>query len=185
MAVPLPATPQRIAVVRALFALAWAAALVIAVGGKMPSTGADVPTGAALLLATYPLIDVVASLLGSTFADARVLRINAAVSAAAVVAVAIAAFGSDAGTTLAAFGAWATVSGLLQLGVAVHRRRSGSRQLPMIASGAISTFAGLMFIAASGKDTAHFAGLAGYMAFGAVLFLVYAVRDRNAAARVA
>jgi uncharacterized membrane protein HdeD (DUF308 family) len=108
-----------------------------------------------------------------------VLRINAAVSAAAVVAVAIAAFGSDAGSTLAAFGAWATVSGLLQLGVAVHRRRSGSRQLPMIASGAISTFAGLMFIAASGKDTAHFANLAGYMAFGAVLFLVYAFRDAD------
>lgn len=176
---------QRIAVVRALFALVWAAALVIAVGGKMPSTGADVPTGAALLLATYPLIDVLASLLGSTLADARVLRINAAISAAAVVAVAIAAFGSDAGSTLAAFGAWATVSGLVQLGVAVHRRRAGSRQLPMILSGGLSTLAGIMFVAASGNDTAHFATLAGYMALGAVLFLVWALRDRNAQAQVA
>jgi hypothetical protein len=174
MDVPLQATPQRIAVVRAVFALVWAAGLAIAVGGKMPSTGADVPTGAALLLATYPLIDAIASAIGSAFADARVLRINAAISAAAAVALAVTGFGSDAGSTLAAFGAWATVSGLIQLGVAIHRRRSGSRQLPMIASGAISTFAGLSFIAASGKDTAHFANLAGYMAFGAVLFLVSA-----------
>jgi hypothetical protein len=185
MAVLTQATPRRIAVVRALAALVWAAALVIAVGGKMPSTGADAPVAAALLLASYPLIDVVASLLGSTLADARVLRINAAISATAVVAVAIAGFGSDAGTTLAAFGAWAVVSGLLQLGVAIHRLRAGSRQLPMILSGGISTFAGLMFIAASGKDTAHFANLAGYMAFGAVLFLVSAYRDRGPAPQAA
>jgi uncharacterized membrane protein HdeD (DUF308 family) len=173
----LSVTPRRITVARAVFALVWAAGLVIALGGKIPSTSADVPTGAALFLASYPLIDVVASLFGSTLADARVLRINAAISAAAVVAVGIAAFGSDAGSTLAAFGVWAAVSGLIQLGVAIHRRRTQGRQLPMIVSGAVSTVAGAMFIAASGNDTAHFANLAGYMVAGAVLFLLFAWRD--------
>ncbi len=190
MAVPLqpdlaaPATswraaPRRITVVRAVLALVWAAALALAVGGKVPTTDTNVPTGAALLLATYSLIDVLASLAGAAIADARVLRINAAISAAAAIAIGIAAFGSDAGATLAAFGTWATVSGAIQLGVAIHRRRTQGRQLPMIFSGGLSTVAGVTFIAASGNDTAHLGNLAGYMALGALLFLLFAWRDQT------
>jgi uncharacterized membrane protein HdeD (DUF308 family) len=170
--------PQRIAVVRALLALIWAAAVVLAVGDDVPTTDTDLPTTAALLVASYPLIDVVASLLGSTFADARVLRINAAVSALAVVGIAIAAFGSDAGATLIAFGAWAAVSGAIQLGIAIHRRRAEGHQLPMIVSGGVSTIAGLSFIAAAGDDKAHLATLAGYMAVGALLYLLWARRNQ-------
>jgi hypothetical protein len=170
--------PQRIAVVRAVLALVWAAAMVLAIGDDVPTTHSDLPTAAALLLASYPLIDVIASLLGSTFADARVLRINAAISALAVVWIAIAAFGSDAGATLVAFGAWAAVSGAIQLGIAIHRRRAQGRQLPMIVSGAVSTIAGLSFIAASGDDKANLAALAGYMAVGAFLFLLWARRSQ-------
>ena len=170
--------PQRIAVVRALLALIWAAAVVLAVGDDVPTTDTDLPTTAALLVASYPLIDVVASLLGSAFADARVLRINAAVSALAVVGIAIAAFGSDAGATLIAFGAWAAVSGAIQLGIAIHRRRAEGHQLPMIVSGGVSTIAGLSFIAASGDDKAHLATLAGYMAVGALLYLLWARRSQ-------
>jgi len=170
--------PQHIAVVRALLALVWAAAVALAVGDDVPTTDTDLPTAAALLLASYPLIDVIASLLGSTFADARVLRINAAVSALAVVGIAIAAFGSDAGATLIAFGAWAAVSGAIQLGIAIHRRRTEGRQLPMIVSGGVSTIAGLSFIAASGDDKAHLATLAGYMAVGALLYLLWARRSQ-------
>jgi uncharacterized membrane protein HdeD (DUF308 family) len=176
---PTPA-PRRIAVVRAVFALAWAAALVIAVGGKMPSTDATLPLGVAALLASYPLIDVVASLVGSAYADARTLRTNAAISSLAVVAVAVAAFGSDTGTTLVAFGAWAAVSGAIQLALAVHNRRTKGRQLPMIVSGGLSTIAGVSFLAASGMDEAHLVNIAGYMAFGAVLFLIWARRSRTA-----
>src|SRR5262245_53494337 len=124
VATPLPAVPQRIAIVRAVFALIWAAAVVIAVGGKVPHTDSDVPTAVALLLASYPLIDVIASLLSSTFGDTRVLRINAAISALAAVGIAVAAFGSDAAATLVAVGAWAAISGAIQFGVAVHRRRA-------------------------------------------------------------
>jgi hypothetical protein len=169
--------PQRIAVVRAVLALVWAASVALAVGDDVPTTHADLPTAAALLLASYPLIDVIASALGSMFMDARVLRINAAVSALAIVWIAIAAFGSDAGATLVAFGAWAAVSGAIQLGIAIHHRRAESRQLPMIVSGAVSTIAGLGFIAASGNDKAHLATLAGYMAVGALLFLLWARRN--------
>jgi uncharacterized membrane protein HdeD (DUF308 family) len=174
----LRAVPQRIAVVRAVLALVWAAAVVLAIGDNVPTTHTDLPTTAALFLASYPLIDVIASLLGSTFADARVLRINAAVSSLAVIGIAIAAFGSDAGATLVAFGAWAAVSGAIQLGIAIHRRRAEGRQLPMIVSGAVSTIAGLSFIAASGNDKAHLATLAGYMALGALLFLLWARRSQ-------
>jgi uncharacterized membrane protein HdeD (DUF308 family) len=165
---------RRVAIVRALFALVWAAALVIAVGGDMPSTTSDLSLGVATLLASYPLIDVVASLVGSASADSRALRINAAISGLAVVAVGVAAFGSDAGTTLVAFGAWAAVSGAIQLALAVHDRRTKGRQLPMIVSGGLSTVAGVSFLAASGMDEAHLATVAGYMALGAVLFLLWA-----------
>jgi uncharacterized membrane protein HdeD (DUF308 family) len=175
----LRAVPQRIAVVRALLALVWAAAVVMAVGDQVPTTDTDLPTTAALFLASYPLIDVTASLLASSFADTRVLRINAAISALATVGIAIAAFGSDAGATLVAFGAWAAVSGAIQLGIAIHRRRAEGRQLPMIVSGGLSTVAGLSFIAASGDDKAHLATLGGYMAVGALLYLLWARRAQT------
>jgi len=175
----LRAVPQRIAVVRALLGLVWAAAVVVAVGDHVPTTNTDLPTAAALFLASYPLIDVIASLLASAFADTRVLRINAAISALATVGIAIAAFGSDAGATLVAFGAWAAVSGAIQLGIAIHRRRAEGRQLPMIVSGGLSTVAGLSFIAASGDDKAHIATLGGYMAVGALLYLLWARRGQT------
>jgi uncharacterized membrane protein HdeD (DUF308 family) len=177
--VPARGVPQRIAIVRAAFALLWAAALALIVGDKVPTTDSDIPAGIGLLLASYPLIDVVASIVGSRFADARVLRANAAISSLAVVALAVTSFGSDAGATLAAFGAWAAASGLILLGIAIHRRRTEGRQLPMIVSGGLSTIAGVSFLAASGNDKAHLGMIAGYMALGAILFIVSAVRDKG------
>ena len=174
--------PQRIAIVRAVLALVWAAALVIAAGDHVPSTNSDVPIAAAALLASYPAIDVVASVAAALGKDAsgRVLRGNAAISAIAVAAIGATAFGADAGATLAAFGAWAAVSGAIQFGVAVQRRRAGSRQLPMIVSGGLSTIAGISFLAASGMDDAHLATVGGYMALGALLYLLGAHRSRTA-----
>ena len=171
--------PPRVALVRAVLALVWAAALVLAIGDDVPRTDSDVPVAAAALLASYPVIDVVASLVGAAAAGSagRVLRINAAISAVAVAAIAATAFGSDAGATLAAFGGWAAVSGAIQLGVAVHRRAQG-RELPLIVSGGLSTIAGLSFVFAAGMDEAQLANLAGYMGLGALLFLVFAFRTR-------
>jgi uncharacterized membrane protein HdeD (DUF308 family) len=175
--------PRRIAQVRAVLALVWAAALVIAVGDEVPSTHSDVPFAAAALLASYPAIDVAASIAGAlaTDASARRLRINAAISALAIIAIGVTAFGVDAGATLAAFGAWAAVSGAIQLAVAVHVRRTEGRQLPMIVSGGLSTIAGLGFVASSGMDDADLARVGGYMALGALLYLLWAYRSRTAA----
>jgi uncharacterized membrane protein HdeD (DUF308 family) len=174
--------PRRIAIARGVLALVWAAALVIAVGDHVPSTDSDVPIAAAALLASYPAIDVVASIAAALGADAagRVLRINAAISALAIAAIGATAFGADAGATLAAFGAWAAVSGAIQLAVALHRRRTEGRQLPMIVSGGLSTIAGVGFLAASGMDDAQLASVGGYMALGALLYLLWAHRSRTA-----
>lgn len=49
----------------------------------------------------------------------------------------------------------------------------------MIISGALSAVAGLSFIAAAGRTDAGFVALAGYMAVGAVLFLVWAARSAS------
>ena len=49
----------------------------------------------------------------------------------------------------------------------------------MIVSGAISTVAGLSFVAGSSQDVAHLTSLAGYAAFGAVLYLIWAARARR------
>jgi hypothetical protein len=178
-AVPARGVPQRIAIMRAAFALLWAGALALVVGDKVPTTDSDIPVGIALLLASYPLIDVISSIVGSRFAETRVLRANAAVSSLAVIALAVTSFGSDTGATLAAFGAWAAASGLILLGIAIHRRRTEGRQLPLIVSGGLSTIAGVSFLAASGNDRAHLGMIAGYMALGAVLFIVWAVRGRS------
>ena len=174
--------PQWIAIARAVLALVWAAGLVIAVGDQVPSTDSDVPIAAAALLASYPAIDVVASIAAAlgTNAAGRLVRINAAISALAVAAIGATAFGADAGATLAAFGSWAAVSGAIQLGVAVHLRRTEGRQLPMIVSGGLSTIAGIFFLAASGMHNAHLAIVGGYMASGAVLYLLWSHRSRTA-----
>lgn len=165
-------TPRRIARLRAIVALAWAAAVAIVAG----DAGPDLSAGLAALVTAYPAIDVAASLAGGR---SRLLRVNAALSALAVAALAVAAFGSDAGAVLAVFGAWAVVSGALQLAAALHRRRSGARELPMIVSGGLSVLAGLSFIASSGGDDPSLTPLAGYAALGAVLFLVWARRARR------
>jgi uncharacterized membrane protein HdeD (DUF308 family) len=175
-----PAAPRRVALVRAVAALVWAGLLALAISG---ADAGDVPAAAAVLLAAYPLIDVVSSLVEAASARApRVLRINAAISAAAAAGLAVAAFGStDAGTVLAVFGAWAIVSGAIQLGTALRRRRAaGTREVPMIVSGGVSALAGAMFAAMAGADDATLGRLAGYAAAGAVLFAVWALRARAA-----
>ncbi|MDO9354448.1 MAG: hypothetical protein Q7T55_12185 [Solirubrobacteraceae bacterium] len=181
---PLPApsvSPPRVAAVRAAAALVWAAALVLALGGAELQAGTEVPVAAAALLASYPLIDVVATALTVARADGveRVTRANLAVSSLAVVVIAAAAFGFDAGTTLVAFGGWAALSGALQFTVALRARRDG-RQLPMLISGGLSTVAGLSFIAAGTGTEADLATLAGYMTVGALLSLIWAYRTSRA-----
>jgi uncharacterized membrane protein HdeD (DUF308 family) len=166
----------KLLIARAVLALAWAAALVLAVGHKVPTTDAELPAAAAALLATYPLIDVIASVFSGR-------RVNAAISAIAALAIAVTGFGADAGATLIAFGAWAVVSGAIQFATALHERRAtGGDQIAMLISGGLSTLAGISFLSAAGMDDAHLAMLSGYMAVGAALYLVAAARGRRAQA---
>lgn len=155
--------------IRAAAALVWAVALVLAVGDRIPDTASAVPTLVALLLSAYPLIDAV-----SSFVERR--WVNGAISTLAAAGLAAATFAGDAGAALVVFGAWAAVSGALQLALAL-RRGDG---WPMRISGGLSTVAGLSFIAAAGQDAAHLANLAGYAAVGAVLYLLWTYRSRHA-----
>lgn len=175
-------SPQRVAVVRAVAALVWAVALGLAVRDRVPHADSELPVFAALVLTSYPLIDVSASLISARSGDARALRVNAAISALGVIGLAVAGFGSDAGAVLLAFGAWAAVSGAIQLGIALRRLRTHGRQLPMIVSGGLSTIAGIGFAAKSGSEDVNLTTLAGYMTFGALLFLLWAGRNRTSTA---
>lgn len=174
---PWPGSPRRIAQLRAVVALLWAGAIAIVAG----DAGSDLPAGVAALVTVYPLIDVVASLREATLGGDRVrpLQVNAAIGLLATASLAVVAFGSDTGAVLAVFGAWASVSGAMQLANAIHRRRRGTRELPMLVSGTISTLAGISFIASSGMDDPTVTNLAGYAAFGALLYLLWAHRTRT------
>jgi hypothetical protein len=48
----------------------------------------------------------------------------------------------------------------------------------MIVSGGLSTIAGVAFIAQSGGNDAHLTYTGGYMALGALLYFVWALRGR-------
>jgi uncharacterized membrane protein HdeD (DUF308 family) len=175
--------PRRVTVIRAVLALVWAAGLIAAVGDRVPSMHSDLPTAAALLLATYPLIDAIASFIAARRGAARpanVLRVNAAISALAAAVIAATAFGSDAGSVLVAFGAWAAVSGAIQFGTVVRDRRIQGRQVLLLVSGGLSTIAGINFVATSRMDDPRLATIGGYMALGAVLFLLSAWRVQAA-----
>ncbi len=165
----------RIYVIRAGFALAWAVALALA--------GGDLGGATTALLIAYPAIDVVASL-----ADARATRLpvqwlNAGISAVALIAIAVAT-GQDTAAVLRVFGAWALVSGAVQLGVALIRRRRVPGQLPMILSGGISVIAGVAFVSMASADDPKVTNLAGYATLGAIFYLVAARgQHRTIAAR--
>jgi hypothetical protein len=168
---------RRIAVIRAAVGLVWAVVVAIAAG----SAGMDLSAGLALLVTAYPVIDVVASLAEAAQGGpaAGRLRFNAAVSTLAAAGLAVAAFGSDVSAVLAVFGAWAIVSGLIQLANAIQRRRTGAREIPMLISGGLSAIVGIAIIASSRGDDPRLDTLAGYAAFGAVLFLIWAYRART------
>jgi uncharacterized membrane protein HdeD (DUF308 family) len=131
---------------------------------------------AAVLLSVYPLWDVIATLLerrmAGTGPTSRVSAINVALGLAATVGMIIAVAFSTVGTALLVFGAWALLSGAIQLLTAIRRWRTVGAQWPMIISGGLSVVAGATFAATSGSATSGLSTVAGYSAFGAFWFLV-------------
>jgi uncharacterized membrane protein HdeD (DUF308 family) len=156
--------------IRAAVSAAWVAAAF--------TIGRDVPPIAAALLIAYPAWDAIANLVDAQRSGGlkinRSQALNAVISIVTTIAVII-AFAKGLHAVLGVFGAWAILSGLLQLLTGVRRWKLGS-QWAMILSGAQSALAGAFFIKqASGVATPGVTDIAPYAAFGAFYFLVSAV----------
>jgi uncharacterized membrane protein HdeD (DUF308 family) len=161
---------RRLYFVRFGFAVVWA--------GLMLATASTIGPVSGTLLVLYPLFDAVAAVV-----DARTSRgagpapglyANVVISVLAAAGLAVAASSGISGV-LRVWGAWAIVSGLVQLVVGISRRRLGG-QWAMIASGAISTVAGTSFILQAGQENARLSIVAGYAVLGGIFFLVSALR---------
>jgi len=162
---------RRLYFVRVGFAVVWAVLLGV--------TASDLGVAAGVLLVIYPLFDVAAAVVDFRSSRARELVLNIGISSLAAVGLALAAT-SGIPAVLRVFGAWAVVSGVVQLIVAVRRLKLGG-QAAMIFSGGLSAVVGASFVVMAAKDHPMLAGVAGYAVGGAVFFLISAVRLGRAA----
>ena len=170
---------RRLYFVRFVFAAAWA--------GTFAAIGSKIDAGSVTLLILFPAFDVAAAIFDARSSRGRALYVNIAISTVAAIGLAIAA-ANDIPTVLRAWGAWAIVAGLVQLFVALKRRRALGGQWAMILSGGISVIAGAGFLGMASSATSM-KMLAGYAALGGVFFLISAVRllregNRNKLAEV-
>jgi hypothetical protein len=155
---------------RAVFSIVWVAAAILLNG----NAGL-----VAILLVIYPAWDAIANL-----ADARAnggLRanpsqtLNIVVSTIMTVAV-IVALANSMYAVLGVFGAWAILSGLLQLNTGIRRWRYYGAQWAMILSGGQSALAGVFMISRSlGVAMPTILDIAPYAGFGAFYFLLSAI----------
>lgn len=156
--------------VRFGFAIVWAAVLF--------ADKSDLGPLGVTLLVVYPLFDVAAAVVDARSAHAvgpvRGLQVNMAISLIAAVGLAIAG-ASGVPAVLRVWGAWAIVSGIVQLMVGVVRRQMGG-QWPMILSGGISVLAGGSFVAGASASDPKLTNVAGYAVLGGIFFLVSALR---------
>ncbi|GAB3745512.1 membrane protein [Amycolatopsis oliviviridis] len=161
---------RRLYFVRFGFALVWAGLLFTSASKLGPVSVA--------LLVLYPLFDVAAALVDLRSSQGAKpplgLYVNIAISGIAGIGLAVAVT-SGIPAVLRVWGAWAIVSGLVQLAVGIGRRKMGG-QGAMIASGAISAVAGTTFVLQAAQPGASLVNLAGYAALGGLFFLVSAIR---------
>jgi uncharacterized membrane protein HdeD (DUF308 family) len=157
---------RRLYFVRFVFAAAWA--------GAFAAIGSKIDAGSVTLLILYPAFDVAAAIFDARSTRDRALYVNIAISTVAAIGLAAAAAG-DIAAVLRTWGAWAIVAGLVQLFVALQRRRALGGQWAMILSGGISVIAGSGFLGQASSATSMKL-LAGYAALGGLFFLISAVR---------
>lgn len=131
------------------------------------------------LLILYPAWDVVGTLIdikiSNNVENSKTQYFNAIISAITTIAVAI-ALQNGVPEALIVFGAWAILTGLIQLIMAVRRKKKVAGQWPMIISGGQSMIGGSSFIILAHMPTMGIASLAGYAAFGAFYYLLSAIR---------
>ena len=163
---------RRLYFTRFAFALVWAVVLFFTAGSPSPFL--------TVWLLIYPLFDA-GSVLFQLRSEGRAESsripewLNVVLSVVAAVALAWTSTVSTS-SALVAWGAWAIVSGLLQLIVAILRRRTGG-QVPLMISGAVSVLAGSGFamqgIQGGGLGLS---AVGGYAILGGILFLISAIR---------
>lgn len=157
--------------VRATFSVIWV--ILIALFAK-----SSLDIGSALLI-IYPAWDVIGTILdiransGSTSKMPQ--YVNAAISSITTLLVGL-ALQRGIAEALMVFGAWAILTGLIQLILALGRRKLLGGQWPMIISGAQSILGGTSFILLAHDPTMGITSLAGYAAFGAFYYLLAAYR---------
>lgn len=169
---------------RAAFSIVWVA-LAFTVGRTSPGA-------ASVLLVLYPAWDALANAVDARqsggMAANTTQMINVLVSAVTTIAMVI-AVGRGMPAVFVVFGAWAVLSGLLQLGTAVRRWRHFGAQWAMALSGAQSALAGGFFVKQAGEPAPMIGDLAGYAGVGAVYFLISGAvllyRERAARRRLA
>jgi hypothetical protein len=166
---------RRLYFVRFAFATVW--------GALLFATASDLGPVSATLLVLYPLFDVAAAVVDVRSSrgtrPAAGLYVNIVISLLAAAGLAVAC-SSGVPAVLRVWGAWAVVSGLVQLVVGLGRRGMGG-QWPMIVSGGISVLAGTSFVAQAAAADAALRNLAGYAVFGGIFFLISALRLAPAA----
>ncbi|NMO57751.1 hypothetical protein HH310_42135 [Actinoplanes sp. TBRC 11911] len=161
---------RRLYFTRAAFALVWA--------GVTFTVADDLTALTTTLLVIYPLVDVAAAVIDARASRSTgspvLLYVNVAVSLLAAFGLAFAG-SSGISAVLRVWGAWAVVAGLVQLFVAVTRRKMGG-QWPMIISGGLSVLAGLSFVAAASATDPKLTTAVAYAIPGAIFFLIAATR---------
>ena len=156
---------------RATFSAVWVA-LAFAVGQHFTAIGAA-------LLISYPVWDALANYADMSRSGGMRGNLTQAFNVFASAAIAIAVvvvLSVNASLVLDVFGAWAVLSGLLQLATAVRRWKRFGAQWAMILSGGQSALAGVFFISqAHASVPPAIVKIAGYAGFGAIYFLVSAL----------
>lgn len=157
--------------VRAAFSITW----VILVALLAKTSFAIACT----LLIIYPAWDVVGTFLDIRANGGSISKmpqyINAAISTITTIAVGL-ALQKGVPEALIVFGAWAILTGLIQLILGIRRKKLMDGQWPMIISGGQSIIGGTSFILLAHDPTKGITSLAGYAAFGAFYYLLAAYR---------
>lgn len=134
---------------------------------------------ATILFIIYPAWDVIATYFdiqaNPPATDKTPQYTNAAISIATTAGI-ILALQKGIPQTMIVFGAWAILTGLIQLILGLRRRKQLGGQWPMILSGSQSMLAGGAFIAMAHAPDQGITTLAGYAAFGAFYFILTAFR---------
>lgn len=162
---------MRLYLVRGLLAVAWAA--------TFAGAHATLDALAITLLVVYPLIDAVSSLIdyraNPSGSERRITAFNGMLSTFAAIAIGVAG-DVGAAAVLAAFGAWAVVSGAAQLTVGLRRRGPElGKQWPMLIAGGLSSLVGISYVIRAAGERPSLDVLSVYATGGGVFFIVQTV----------